>query len=122
MGVNSMSKTASQICFDAADLIEKHGWIRGALQGPRGALCIHGAMNKAAYGNARGSSRDARYSPAPSIAVDAVFELTRPFYISEYNDDIAKDRRYVTRKLRRAGRNLEAVELTAKADSQVPGR
>ena len=92
-----MSKTASQICFDAADLIDEHGWTRGTLESPSGALCIHGALDKAAFAS----------SYERAIAELAVCELTFPYCISEYNDEIAKDRRYITRKLRRAGVGAE---------------
>lgn len=85
---------SSTILYRAADLIEKEGWARGHMTGPRGGYCMLGAMRVAETGSPYDSSPEVR----KAIKALHLESVTR------WNDRHSKDD--VLRKLRRTARRL----------------
>lgn len=108
---------AAKVLEDAADLISKPGgWLRNAMTNDdETAFCTLGAMRKAATGSAIPSVASSKYY----AAVSALASTITPDYVGEvdchivvcYNDDVAKDKRYVIRKMLKAARLLRKGEL-----------
>jgi|SRR5271169_2563355 len=96
-------KKLSTILKDAADLLDEHGWCRYALKDEKGRMCIMGALNAAANGDAEIS-----YAQLDVRAIAKALGDCQVGELVDWNDEIARDRRSVTRRLRAAVRRLEA--------------
>jgi hypothetical protein len=95
----------------AADYIDKHGWCRNTFVDGRGRVCAIGGIQGSTPGNPDGTY--SRVSSDATYAVEELLEAEKGDYIGleMFNDEIAKDKRYVTRLLRRAARLIRQRKL-----------
>lgn len=91
--------TTDQVLDEAANLLDRDGWCRFNLTNDLGAHCARGAIGVVSP-----------FAGLFSTAVRAVEMELGGMLISTYNDGVAKDKRYVTRRLRRVARNLRKAQ------------
>jgi hypothetical protein len=66
----TMEKTNVEVFTEAADLIERHGFLQGAFGNPRMGFCVAGAVYYALTGEERGTSRTLPMDPVRDRYVD----------------------------------------------------
>ena len=81
-----------QTLLDAADLIEKKGWIQGANWRPGRGFCVFGAIDRVAKND----------GPAFNDAVKRVYSLIEGHGIAKWNDEPGRTKEEVLAMLRRA--------------------
>lgn len=106
-GAGMSTITDDQILDEAANVLDELGWCRGASVDNSGRHCLVGALRVA---RRRLDPHSSNIGPSRALRV----ELGRPDYVSNYplvhfNDTVAKDKRYVTRLLRRTARKLRSA-------------
>lgn len=104
MGMYS-KEAISDILSEAADLIDTHGWIRYEYGNCETGFCALGALEHVAIETHGFDGYDA-YFRARDELIDELEIHGFPRNVSGFNDGYAKDKRYVTRKLRSAAKRL----------------
>jgi hypothetical protein len=85
---------AQKVCADAADLIERCGWVQGVSEGPNGETCIQSAL----YNVTSPIDFYSEYSPALQLIRDAIGSA----YIPDWNDTPGRTKAEVIAALRKA--------------------
>lgn len=101
-------KKASEVLLDAVNILDSEGWCRFGSVDAKGRRCAISALHEASKSDA---------SPAPqgyyaaSLMVSKILTEDYKYYesLAEYNDNVAKDKRYIQRLFRKAAKTLEAA-------------
>lgn len=90
----------------AAVELEVHGWCRGTLGTTDGPKCVAGALRQVSMGSMY--DNDVYYTDYVPVRQLVVAELQYP--LTKWNDQVARDKRQVTRMLRRVAKKLRAQQ------------
>lgn len=111
-------KEAADALDKAVDVLKKDGWGRKAFIASDGKLCLVGALNKSIFGGPTTSPRysitrqriyDLAYNTLDKVIQTDQREKNKPYGgVVSWNDSLAKDRREVISKLRKAAKLLRS--------------